>query len=1055
MSAVEPARAAASPAAGSRPARVFRFEEFELDEGRFELRRAGSPVRVQPKVARLLLYLVRHRDRVVSREELLDRLWPGVAVNEEALSRAVYAARRVLGDDGVSQRLIRTVRGSGFCFAARVVGESGPARRTEPASRERVDVAGPPLGRSPFVGREALIHHFLDAADEAARGRGRLFLLSGEAGMGKSRTAEELAGRARARDLLTFTGWCHEGDGAPPFWPWIQILRAAVRESEVAAGTGEPFGDGAVEIARLLAAVRPRVPGRGESLQRNHERDRFQLFDGVATFLRELSRRNALVIVLDDLHRADRTSLLLLEFLAHELRTSRILVLCTWRDEEVNGDHPLSITLVELGRHAPCERAALRGLAMAEVKRFLELTLGLDESDRLAQLLHAKAEGNPLFLTELLRLLQADGWVGGAGAVDPGRLRVPRTVKEVLGRRLARLSHRCRRLLMDAAVIGRDFSLRELAAVSRLSAESVLRALDPAVAGRIVAETGRAQYRFTHVLIRDTLYEALPRLGRLRRHQRVGEALERLYGSAPGPQSAALAHHFLESSPAGGYRRALDHAARAGEWSTRGLAHEEAARHYRSALEIEAQAELPDSTRRSDLLLCLGESQVRAGERAAAKCTFREAAALARSAGSVERLARAALSYAPVTFAIETGVVDLELVDLLEEAIEAAGPTPSRVRALLLARLVLELQWTNDEERRLRLSSESVAIAERLGDHATRAYALSARHTALWTPDSLEERLALTDEIVQLAARAGDRETWLVYRIFRMAGLMEKGDLERVRGEIGAIGQLAEELRQPQLAWWARVFRSLDALHEGRLAEADSLIQEHHAAWSRFQDENAFQVFAFYTSAVRAEQGRADEAIPVVEQTVERYPRVPTWRPVLAWMCSEADRPAEAKAQFEYFAGESFRNLPRDMNWHLGMAFLTEACEYLGDARRAATLYELWRPYAERYIVIGFSAAWWGSVARYLGRLATVLERFEEAERHFELALARNARIAARPWIAHTQLNYARMLLARGRRRDVRRARALARDALETARALSLRALATRAAALARRAGRA
>ncbi len=234
---------------------VFAFGEFEADEALRELRREGRPIDLHPTPLRLLLYLLRHRDRVISKDELLDRVWSEVAVSEGALSTAIKEIRSALGDDGSQQRVIQTLRGRGYRLIAPV--EEQPAAtptRTYPARR----------GVPDFVGRGSILTQLDAALEDAGAGRGRIVLLAGEAGIGKTRTAEEFAATARSRGVSVHAAWCREEKGAPPYWPWVQILRGLVDGRDADALRGD-LGGGAARISRIVPEIRDRAarPSRG------------------------------------------------------------------------------------------------------------------------------------------------------------------------------------------------------------------------------------------------------------------------------------------------------------------------------------------------------------------------------------------------------------------------------------------------------------------------------------------------------------------------------------------------------------------------------------------------------------------------------------------------------------------------------------------------------------------------------------------------------------------------------------------------------------------------
>jgi tetratricopeptide (TPR) repeat protein len=552
--------------------------------------------------------------------------------------------------------------------------------------------------------------------------------------------------------------------------------------------------------------------------------------------------------------------------------------------------------------------------------------------------------------------------------------------------------------------------------------------------------TGR--YRFAHVLISDTLADGLRASRHVQLHRRVGEALERAFAGRLEPHLAELAHHFLEAAAAGDVEPGLRYATAAAEQAGARLAHEEAARMYERALSALDVAPV-DGARRCDLLLALGEAHHRAGDHGYARAAFRQAADAARELGSSERLARATLGYGGPRGSF--AVVDVELVGLLEEALTALGARDDALRARLLARLAMELYFSGRGERRATLVDEAVAIARRLGEPATLAYALNARYAALWGPENVEERLTIADEVVELARRAGDHRLAREGRGRRIVALFELGDVAAAHAEIEHHTRAAEELRQPFGRWQAAVWHAAEALLAGRFAEGESRAREAFEVGRRVRMTDAENCFAVQSLIAGMEIGRLAELQATVEQLAERYPETTRWTASLAYLHTELGRRDEAAAAFEPLAARGFAAVQRDNQWLVAMTGLADTCAFLGDPRRAAELRDLLLPYAGRNVVIVEGWACLGSADRPLGRLATTVGLWEDAEAHFEAALDLNARLGARPWLARTEHGYAQMLLARRQAGDAERARGLLRRAVGTARELGMTTLAEQA----------
>jgi class 3 adenylate cyclase len=904
-----------------------------------------------------------------------------------------------------------------------------------------------------FVGREKEMDELRAGLEDALSGRGRLIMLVGEPGIGKTRTSEEFATYASLRNTQALWGRCYEGEGAPAYWPWVQVIRSYVHNRDAKELMSE-MGPGAADIAQVVSEVRERLPGLPTPPALEPEQARFRLFDSTTTFLKNAGSRQPIVIVLDDLHWADKPSLLLLQFLARELRGARLMVLGTYRDVELRRQHPLAQTLGELNRQGLSQRILLRGLSERDVARFIEITSGITPPQALVDAVYRETEGNPFFVNEIVRLLVADGRLERPEEVKSWSVTIPQGVREVVGRRLDHLSEACNRVLTVASVIGREFGLDALERVivrqaqhERLTGDRLLEALEEAIGARVIAELPRAagRYSFTHALIWETLYEELSTTRRVRLHRQIGEVLEGLYAANPEPHLPELAHHFFEGAQAGDVDKAIDYATRAGERATSLMAYEDAARHYETALQALDVRDKKDEAQRCELLLALGEARNRAGDRERAKETFLQAADISRKLNDGEALARAALGFAGVFG--EWGVVDERVTGLLEEALGALGDEDSALRASLLSRLAMELWFSGLTEPAELPSRQAIEVARRLGEPKALADALWTRHLVFGGPEHVEERLSAGAEIVRLAEESGasDRGTYGHY--FRIVALLELGDLAAGYDEIESYARLAKELRQTQFLGYAAVYRGTQALLQGHFEEAERLNQE-ASSWVRRSGVPVLdQLHRWQANALRREQ----EGLRVIEtELLDEWQKIGTitTHSEVAWLHSELGRETEARSEFESVARSDFADLARDGTWLFSVAFLSQVCASLGDERRAATLYELLLPYARLNVVPQGFFDYWGSASRYLGLLAATLERREEAERHFEDALAMNARMGARPWVAHTQHNYAEMLLTRDEPGDREKALGLLSQALDTAQELGMKALVEKALAL-------
>jgi DNA-binding SARP family transcriptional activator len=890
----------------------------------------------------------------------------------------------------------------------------------------------PEVPRDRFVGRERELRELVAGLDDAVGGHGRLFLLAGEPGIGKSRLAEELMARARARGVRVLVGRCWEAGGAPAYWPWVQSLRGYVRETEPEVLRAQ-LGPGAADLAQIVPELRERFADLPQPPSLESEQARFRLFDATAEFLRTASSDQPILLVLDDLHAADAPSLLLLQFVTRELGPARMLMLGVYRDVDPVPQAALTEMLAAIVREPVTHRLHLDGLSEREIAQYVELTAAEIASPALVAALHDESEGNPLFVGEIVSLLSLEGV--RAEPTGQVRLALPQTVRDVIGRRLSHLSEECSRVLRLASVLGREFALDALALLAGMSEDQVLDTLDEAMAAKVVSDVpgGAGRLRFAHILIRDTLYEGLAGARRVRLHRKAVEVAEALYGDEPGPRLAELAHHAVAGSD---FEKAHRYARRAGDRGLALLAYEEAARLYETALDALDRTCPLDDTSRCQLLLSLGEAEARAGNTPAAKDAFLAAAGLARELGLPRELAQAAAGYGG-RIIWGRAADDIRLVPLLEEGLAALGEDRVELRIRLLARLAGALRDDPTRARRDALSREAVQLARRAGNRGALAYALEGRAAVIVAPDTIAECLALSSELCEVAEQIGERERLVQGLCDRIIAHLQLGHIRAAELDLDRADGIAQELRQPAHLWQVSGVRAMLALAAGSMPEAEQLVARALSLGRHTQPRAAIPVYRLQQYALCDFGPSLEQIEPDIRDLVDQYAARPVFRCVLAHLHARLGRTAEAKRAHEKLAQDGFSGLPFDQEWLYGMTLLAETSALLPDADSASALYGLLLPWAGLNAVDQAEGIR-GSVARYLGILAATLKRWHEAERHFEDAVAMNAQMGARPWLAHTHTDYARMLLARDHPDDRKRALKLIRYALATYRELGM-----------------
>jgi predicted ATPase len=637
-------------------AMILCFGDYELDDQQFELRSAGVKVPVQPKVLDVLLHLVRAADRVVLKRELLDAVWPGVVVSEASISRVIMEARKAIGDE--LHQTVVTVRGRGFRFTAPVTERE---RSNAPRTPE-------PFADPTFVGRNACLAAADTKLEEALAGQGSVLWLSGEAGIGKSRTAEEIARRARLRGATALFAHAHETPESPPYWLWIQLMRAyaASRPDSPALAQLQPL------MALMAGSARPDASGE------------FKLFDAVSRVMKEAAQTSPLVFSLDDLHWSDEASLRMLQFAVRELRQVRVLTVATYRDTALKSDG-VGRALGDLLRERGSVSIPLRGLSAEETARFIEVATGGSPSPDFVRALLERSGGNPLYMHQLLRTEWAERALTERAHEMASSMDLQQGLIESICRHVDSLSQPTQELLTVAAVMGREFEVAKLVIVVEIPQKDLFDRLDEAAQARVLVKGKDGAYRFAHPLVRDVLYKKLASAERVARHRAIAERLLTHYGQG-GPEGAGvdahaaeLARHFVRALPGGDAARAIDFSARAAQQNTAIGAHRSAAKHWQEALLSFGHVK-GDDARRVRVILELARSLSLAGQEEGAREAYLDAVTLARTFGLTSALAEAALGFAAIA---QGSPVQREAV--LRQALSSLSSSPDEATSGLEA----------------------------------------------------------------------------------------------------------------------------------------------------------------------------------------------------------------------------------------------------------------------------------------------------------------------------------------------------------------------------------
>ncbi|MFB9208061.1 BTAD domain-containing putative transcriptional regulator [Nonomuraea spiralis] len=872
--------------------------------------------------------LVPGLEALVEAEPYRERAW---SLLVRALYRAGRQAEALAALRRVRERLSADLGlspGPDLRELERAVFEQAPELRPSvPEPVAALVPAAPEPEQDGLIARSAELELVARRLGGVRRGEGGAVLVTGEAGIGKTRFVRAAADLAAARGFRVAWGRCADRT-APAFWPWTQILREA----------GDTSG--------LLSGRSP-AP----------EQDLFGLYERVLDVL--TGPDTPLAVVLEDLHWADVSSLRLLEFVAESALRRRLLVLVTCRPEP--GDHPRELreTLAGLARSG--ERLELPPFTPGDVASFLRAKRVAD-APGLVEALLDRTGGNPFYLGEVLRL-------------PGGERTVPSGVRDVIERRVARLPEETRDLLAAAAVAGRDVSAAVLESVTGSTAEQVMAALEPAVAtGLLVEPRSGADYRFSHALVQEALYAGLSRLDRARLHLRTGEALEPVL---PESQSATLAHHFSQAGRLADADRTVRHASRAARHAAAQLAHTEAAGLWTLALSALAPGR---DAERARLLTELGHDHRAAGHPEDARHDWEEAIRLARAAGDRDALVPAITAAGgPALWNWRPyGVVDADLVTVIEDLL--AGPLPDADRAGLLGTLALELHYGPRGAEGERHAAEAVALARKTGDTPLLARTMNNYLLAAFRPGRNAERRAMAEELAALPGLPVSGE--VMARVFLMSCLLRDGDLPAWDRELARCEALLAATPRPELESMVRIAQTARSTLDGRWEEAERLLAEHGDM--RFGPTVWGGTFRrlVTTFTCRRGQGRVAETVEELVATAGEPHLVPL-RPVAVLAAAEAGRPELARDLIARWGTD----VPDDWvaDFLVPVWGLVAARLGVPDPR---ALYERLLPYADQFVVAGMGTACWGSTHLVLARLARRLGD-EDAARAHTLAAGR------------------------------------------------------------------
>jgi serine/threonine protein kinase/tetratricopeptide (TPR) repeat protein len=878
----------------------------------------------------------------------------------------------------------------------------------EPA-KETVTPAENPLYRRHFVGRENELKQLQSAFDSAISGHGSLMMVLGEPGIGKTALCEQLATYVTLRGGRTLVGHCYEeGSLSLPYLAFVEAMRSYVLDRE-ADDLKKDLGSGATDVARIVSEIREKLDIKPRTTE-NPEEDRYRLMQAVTSFLTHASAVKPMLVVLEDLHDADKGTLEMLTYISRNLSGARLLVVGTYRDVEVDRTHPLSAALAELRRVSTFGRVVLRGLNADEVRRMLESITQESVPWGLAEAVHRQTEGNPLFVQEVIRylteqklLIRAGGRLLATGDT-PIEMNIPEGLRDVIGKRLSHLSQACNRLLSIAAVIGREFALEAIKAVAGIDEASFVSTLKEAVQLAVLEERlqmGSVRYRFTHAFFRQTLYEEMIAPERLKLHQQVARALEALYSKRLEEHAAEMAEHFSQSTDSSDLKKAVEYGAMAAKRAVDVYAYSEAVRLLDAAVRVQRVLDPDDKAKQCDLLLDLCDALLSVPDtkriieaEALAAYALAEATGNNRAAVRACKFALDAIVYEQVTI----GIASPLFTQWIERADRYALPeTPERA---IVDSYLGAVKWEKGDMRTgEKLFMQSLSLARRLDDNVSilsTGINLVAYRCA---PQHMVERLQLAEELWMRVQRV--RGVWLgraygVVDIFLASG--RRQSFEEVCADMRALSQRTGVFLDE---YNSAGMDSLLALIDGRLEEAIKTIE----LILERAEQAGLPGLAGSSTTLTANRARIYMGVPsVIPDSIARsfHGRVGSCL-VSAYLGRKED---VSKILERYVIRRAGMGTKEDYMPAWGDVVFLEAAVITGHSQAAQML-------LNRLIGTGVrtsGARFPTCAARHLGGAAALLGRYDEARQHYHEAIRVCTEMRFRPELALTRLQFAELL---------------------------------------------
>lgn len=954
------------------------FDDFEIDLDMFELYRGGKPIEIGAKPLDLLICLIENRDRVVSREFLRMELWGGAALSPAAIPTCALAVRRALSDSAEKPRYLKSHRSRGYRF----IGEIRRIGRAKTSSKQGQQML-PLVGRAPEMS-------LLRAAsrDTASQKRGRIVYLTGEAGIGKTRLLAEFSKGAEA-EFSILRAKAAPIDGAPSFWPWIQIL------NEVQASDFIDSAEVADQIRRLSRTF-PEIARADYRRYRSDEKThRHNVFLQWANVIRSIAALGPTVLTVDDAHLMDQESLTLLYWLADEIESAPLLMIITTRP--LSPLTPAAALLSDIASLPHTDKRVLKPLSRADISSLLDPLA--EDNDALSEILTQRTGGNAFYVSHLLHCLDEIVEVSDRTQDDSG---APLNAREIVSRQLSDLPSDTRDALAASSILGQRFPASALSALADVHQEDLAAQLEPALDAWILREEVN-HLEFNHSILRESLYQTLAPSSRRRLHLRAADYLKT--NNEFDARASEIALHLSKALPLASSVDAFDYCIRAARRATKRFSYSQAREFYNVANSIQSSDVDAPLSSRCDLLIEMSQSVLFTGDRDESRKLIAEAAQIARTTSASSRLARCALSIAPDYLTIEVGSHDTTLIRLLREALSLENDANSAMRAVLLGRLCQAVQWSETQATRGAIADESLAVARRSENPDAILAGLTAKAESLHGPNQANERLAILRQLERTAPYSLPAPAQLLLHTRLIATHLEMGNFSKIEIENERHKELANEIGLPQFQWYSIATDSMLAAARGDINRASELAGTYSAVAGPDADYNYQQTFACQFSLRNIELDNTGQHIEVYREYAESQRLVKSWKAAYSWALHECGQFDNARSVLDSFQASDLDQLENEAGGGIGLAVLSEVAASVGSPEQRVDLLSRVLPATECFASAGYGVAYFGSFARYAGLLCVSIGQIERGIDLLRHAASQERKNGTPSWLAYSLLD--------------------------------------------------